>query len=54
MKHLSLCAVSLSVLLLYPVVHAQYIPLPTDVQPGTTDANVKLPEFDVSVIALLP
>jgi len=47
MKHLSLCAVSLSFLLLSPVVHAQYMPLTTDVQPGTTDANVKLPEFDV-------
>ena len=30
-----------------PLAHAQYMPLPTDVQPPAADTNVKLPEFDV-------
>jgi uncharacterized protein (TIGR03435 family) len=49
MKTLSpiLCALSLCIVLIAPYARAQYIPLPTDVQPGASDANVKLPDFDV-------
>ena len=42
-----LCAPFLCIVMAAPCARAQYMPLPTDVQPGEADANVKLPEFDV-------
>lgn len=49
MKPLSpvLCALSLSMVISAASARAQYMPLPTDVQPGAANAHVKLPEFDV-------
>ncbi len=49
MKRLSpvLCALSFCIVISAAAARAQYMPLPTDVQPGAADANVKLPEFDV-------
>ena len=42
-----LCALSLCMALSTPLAHAQYMPLPTDVQSPSAETNVKLPEFDV-------
>lgn len=42
-----LCALSLCTVLATSPARAQYMPLPNDLHPGSADANVKLPEFDV-------
>lgn len=49
MKRLSpvLCVLSFCMVLSAAAAPAKSMPLPTDVQPGAADTNVKLPEFDV-------
>ena len=50
MKHLSLRAISLSLVLAAPFARAQNMPLPIAVQPERADADVKLPDFDVASV----